>query len=198
VLEPVALVSMVRSKALIRFIEVDEKVGWNKPCLDARKRNCSQHFVWPRDFPKPCEIAVLSHTKENGFFLSLSLCSSVHQIISENYNILDPCGVVRFKGGHTCFSFNSPCFSKEGISHATKDRVVKQARLLCCDSCRSEEADGEDRMHSLGFGNIDFSSGVGMQVLKRIRARITSSGSDQGRDWERGVSHPGQALGGHV
>lgn len=68
-----------------------------------------------------------------------------------------------------------------------------------CDSCRSEEeADGEDRMHSLGFGNIDFPNGVEMQVLKRIRARISSARSDQGGDWERGVSHPGQALGGHV
>lgn len=50
---------------------------------------------------EPCEIAVLHHTKETGFFLCLSMHSSVHQIISENYSISDPCGVVRFKGGHT-------------------------------------------------------------------------------------------------
>lgn len=93
--------------------------------------------------------------------------SLVHQIISENYSISDPCGVVMFKEGHTCFSFNSPYFSKEGSLYATKNRAIKQAHLLRCDSCRREEADGKDRMHKLGFGNIDFSNGVKMQVIKR-------------------------------
>lgn len=151
-----ALVSIVKSKALIRFIEVDEKVGWNKPCSDARKRNVLNTLSGQETLPKPCEIWVLYLMKDIGFFLYLSTLSSVHQIISENYSISDPCGAVRVKWGHTCFSFNGPCFSEEGSLYTTKNRAIKQVHLLCGDSCRTEEADDKNRMHTRGFGDIDF------------------------------------------
>lgn len=51
--------------------------------------------------------------EEIGFFLCLSMFSSVHQIISEDYNISDLCGVVRFKGGTLAFLLIAHALAKE-------------------------------------------------------------------------------------
>lgn len=51
--------------------------------------------------------------KEIGFFLCLSSLTPAHQIISEDYSISNPCGVVRFKGGTLAFPLIAHALAKK-------------------------------------------------------------------------------------